>query len=95
MKVFIILFLTLSACAMAPRAPDIMERKDQDKLWRPCQNFEIKDASPVGKLCNRVCLKRTGSKCESWKQNIMDFTNKDDFEFFRSGSFIFIDEDNF
>lgn len=63
------------------------ERKDQDKLWRPCQDFEVKNTetrNPVGKLCNRT----------KGKSKIKNFCKKEDFLFFRSGSFIVIDEDN-
>jgi len=89
----IIVLLTTSSCAMGMKPKITRERKDQDKLWRPCQNFEAE--KPVGKLCNRVCTKRTKFKkrCKSWKTNVRDFSKKEDFMFFRSGSFIMIDED--
>lgn len=70
------------------------ERKEQDKLWRPCQDFETPD--PVGKLCNRTCTNRKGKdddKCKEWKTTVKDF--KLDFDFFRNGSFVMIDEDEF
>lgn len=90
----LVLSFSLNACAMGGRAPrphKLPERKDQDKLWRPCQNFET--PKPVGKFCNRVCKKRSGRKCKEWKVNIRDFNNPDHFKFFRAGSFILIDED--
>ncbi len=74
------------------------ERKDQDKIWRPCQDFEVKNTetrNPIGKLCNRKCISRNKNrKCIQWKQNIKDFNNRDSFLFFRNGSFVMIDEDN-
>ena len=91
-KTLLAFIFMLSACAMGIKRPELIERKEQDKLWRPCQDFEASE--PVGKLCNRVCIKRVNDKCESWKQNLKDFSKKEDFEFFRSSSFVFIDEDN-
>lgn len=63
------------------------DRKDQDKLWRPCQDFEVKNTEtrdPVGKLCSR-------SKGVS---KVKDYCSVKDFNFFRDGTFIFIDEDS-
>lgn len=88
------LLLSLNACAMGSRPPkprDLPERKLQDKLWRPCEDFEV--ANPVGKFCNRVCKKKSGRKCKKWKTNIRDFNNPEHFKFFRAGTFILIDED--
>jgi len=99
---FILLFtLSFGCSAMGGKSVKLesqlsRERKPQDKIWRPCQDFEVNQTesrNPIGKLCNRVCLKRSGSSCLRWKQNIKDFTIKDDFMFFRNGSFVFIDED--
>lgn len=92
--ILISLLFSLNACSMGQRAPeprDLPERKLQDKLYRPCQDFET--SNPVGKFCNRVCKKRSGNKCKDWKVNIMDFSKPDVFKFFRAGSFILIDED--
>lgn len=83
--------ISLPACSMGGRIPNIPERKVQDKLFRPCQDFET--ANPIGKFCNRVCKKRKRGKCKKWKVNIKDFSKKQDFDFFRAGSFILIDED--
>ena len=93
MKMLIInLFLfSAFACAMGGKAYKPKPRKEQDKLWRACEDFEHKE--PIGKLCNRTCVKRKGSKCKKWKTTIKDFSKKDDFLFFRNGAFIFIDED--
>jgi hypothetical protein len=82
----------------APEYNVRQERRPEDKLWRPCQDFEVKDLTPpdpVGKFCNRVCLKqkRSNGQCVEWKTNIKDFTKREDFLFFRSGTFILIDED--
>lgn len=87
------LLVSLAACAMGSKRPPI-ERKDEDKLWRACQDFEIQDGSPVGKLCNRTCINRKGGKCTQWKQRSRNFCEQSDFEFYRASSFIFIDEDN-
>lgn len=87
------LLVSVSACAMGSRRPSI-ERKDQDKLWRPCQDFEVQDGSPVGKVCNRTCVNRKRSGCKQWKQNVRNFADPVEFEFFRAGSFVLIDEDN-
>lgn len=57
------------------------ERKDQDKRWRPCQDFEAEN--PVGKLCNR----RNG------KSKVRDFCADKDFNFFRDNAAIMVDED--
>lgn len=65
------------------------ERKEQDKLWRPCQDFETQE--PRGKLCNRVCTDRNNRGCKKWKVIVKDF--HEHFYFFRAGSFIMIDED--
>lgn len=88
------LLLSLNACAMGGkpiRPHKLPERKLQDKLWRPCQDFET--PKPVGKFCNRVCKKRSSRKCKEWKTNIRDFNNPEHFKFFRAGTFILIDED--
>lgn len=95
-NIIIILFIfnSLTACAMGakpPRPHKLPERKMQDKLFRPCQDFEV--ANPVGKFCNRVCVKRSGLDCKKWKTNVKDFTDPETFKFFRSSSFILIDED--
>ena len=63
------------------------ERKNEDSLWRPCQDFEVlntESRNPVGKLCSR----------KKGKSKIKNFCKKDDFLFFRAGTFVFIDEDN-
>ena len=80
-----------AACSMGGKAYKVPERKPQDKMWRPCQDFETKD--PIGKLCNRVCTKRLGKKCKEWKINIKDFSKEEDFLWFRAGAFVMIDED--
>lgn len=67
------------------------ERKLQDKLWRPCQDSET--ASPVGKLCNHTCVDRGANKCKEWKTIVKDFSDKEEFLFFRNGTFVMIDED--
>lgn len=89
-----ILLCSLAACAMGSKRPSI-ERKDEDRLWRACQNFEVTDgSSPIGKMCSRTCLKRKGNNCQKWKQSVKNFCEPVDFEFYRAGSFVFIDEDN-
>jgi len=95
-NLIIVLLLLFYACSGVTRNLN-RERKDQDKIWRPCQDFEVRKTEskdPVGKLCNRVCTKRRGRKCRAWKQNVRDFSKESDFNFFRNGSFIFIDEDS-
>ena len=63
------------------------ERKDEDALWRPCQDFEVANTetrNPVGKLCSR----------KKGKSKIKNFCSTKGFSFFRGGTFVFIDEDN-
>jgi hypothetical protein len=88
-----VLLFSVFACAMGSKQP-VIERKDQSKMWRPCQDFVIQYGSPIGKLCTRTCINRDGDKCNMWNQKNKDFNNKDDFEFFRDGSFVFISEDS-
>ena len=85
-----ILFSAL-ACAMGSKQPKI-ERKDADKMWRACQDFEVVTGSAIGKLCNRTCMHKNSGKCSHWKQNVRDFNDPEDFNFFRDSSFIFINE---
>lgn len=100
MKLFIVLLIatfSLSACARGSKRPDFnvrQERKDADKIWRPCQDSE--DLEPVGKLCNHVCIKISldGNVCKEWKTNKKIFSLREDFLFFRDSTFVFIDEDN-
>lgn len=85
----------LTSCAMSHRS--IMERKDQDRGWRPCQDGELGDGvSVVGKLCVRHCLNYgLDSKCNKgqWKVEVKDYCGGD-FKFFQNGAFIFLDEDS-
>lgn len=97
--VAVLVLFSFYACSMGKRSPEtrsIQARKAQDKLWRPCQDSEAQ--SPVGKVCSRHCRKRKGNspygKCLKWETKIKDFSKREDFLFFRNGSFIFIDEDN-
>lgn len=100
-EVFILsstLTLAIGACGMGGKPQRPRERKPQDKMWRPCEDFET--ASPVGKLCNRTCKERKRprngelvGKCKKWKTHIKDFSKKEDFLFFRNGSMVMIDED--
>lgn len=99
MKLFIffaLIFLSLNACARGSKRPDFdvrEERKDQDKIWRPCQDSE--STEPVGKLCNHVCIKvKHSGECKEWKTNIKNFSTNEDFLFFRNAGFVFLDEDN-
>lgn len=106
MKNLITVFLTFSliACALGAGGKSVKrelnrERKHQDKLWRPCQDFEVKeseDRNPVGKFCSKRCTKRTSQlgKCKAWEITVKDFNKPEDFHFFRSSSFILIDEDS-
>ena len=97
-RLYIAIHLTfifiVAACAMGGKVSrDTTARKDQDRLWRPCQDFEDRR---VGMVCTRRCIKRKRSgKCESWQTKKRNFCESSDFQFFRSGSFVFIDEDNF
>jgi hypothetical protein len=91
MKVIVPILLALSACGMGKIYKPV-ERKAQDKIWRPCQEAEVKDTT--GKFCNRTCLKRNNKKCSKWKTTVKDFSKREGFLFFRSGGFILIDEDN-
>ena len=89
---FSILVLVISvACAMGGKS--YPERKPQDKIWRACEDSETPD--PVGKMCNRTCAheRKPGKKCKEFKINIKNFSEREDFLFFRNGAFIFIDED--
>lgn len=90
---FVFVFIA-AACAMGGKVSrGTTARKDQDRLWRPCQDFEDQR---IGMVCTRRCIKRKRSgKCESWQTKKRNFCESNDFQFFRSGSFIFIDEDNF
>lgn len=88
-----LLLFVFFACAMGERFPKTVERKDQDKIWRPCQDFETAPDNPIGKFCNRVCKNRKGEKCQEWKTNIKDASKADDFKFFRANTMILIDED--
>jgi len=90
----LMMMFCLEACAMGGKS--IKPRKNQDKMWHLCQDFEMKyhgKTSPVGKVCNNVCLKRKGRSCKSWQRNMMDLTIEKDFLFFRNGAFVLIDED--
>ena len=86
----LLVLISFQSCAMGSK-PVTLERKDQDKLFRPCQDFEVSE--PIGKLCNRVCIERSGSSCSKWKTTVKDFSNKETFLWFRAGSFVMIDED--
>lgn len=88
----VLALLSLDACAMG-KSSVTRERKHQDKLWRPCQDFE--DGNPIGKFCNRTCESRKRGACKKWKTTIRDFSKKEDFLFFRNNSSIMIDEDMF
>ena len=89
--IILIMMLAYVSCAGGGRPRATMERKTQDKIWRPCQDFEHNN--PVGKLCNRLCVKRKANgKCKKWKTNVKDFSNEKDFLFFRNNAMIFIDE---
>ena len=79
-----------NSCAMGGKPIRFPERKAQDKMWRPCQNKEVKDY--IGKFCNRVCIKRKRKSCKLWKTNVKDFTIEKDFLFFRNNGMILIDE---
>jgi len=74
------------SCAMGSKPA----RKLQDKMYRPCQDFEVEN--PVGKLCN-VTYKRIEGKTKKIL-TVKDFNKREDFLFFRNGSFVFLDEDN-
>lgn len=89
----LVLGAQMTSCAKGSKPYRNLERKWQDKMWRPCQDRETK--SPVGKLCNRVCKKRKGKKCKKWKVNVKNFSDPKTFQAFRSAGFIFIDEDTF
>ena len=93
-----ILIFSFYACSMGSKVTR-PERRAHKKIWRPCKDIykvnkkeNLTIESPKGKLCNRVCLKRSKDNCKEWKTNIKDFAGKD-FEFFRSAGFIMIDED--
>lgn len=94
MKIFtavLIASLINYSCAMSRKSKHI-ERKPADKLWRPCQDFET--AQPIGKFCNRVCVKRSLGRCKRFKTNVRDFSNKEDFLFFRNSAMVLVDEDS-
>lgn len=92
LSIFLIINFMFSSCMAMSGKPSMKpqlsrERKDEDKLWRPCQDFEVNNTetrNPTGKLCSR---KKGVSK-------IKDFCSANDFLFFRSGTFVFIDEDS-
>jgi len=83
--------LSLNACAMGGKSYRPPERKHQDKLFRPCQDFEV-SGDPTGKLCNRTCPKKK-CKASEFKVIVKDFRDPETFKWFRAGSFIMIDED--
>lgn len=84
------LFMSLNSCAMGSKPYKAPERKLQDKLFRPCQDFET--SNPIGKLCNRTCKKKSCTK-EEFTTIVKDFNDPETFKWFRAGSFIMIDED--
>ena len=90
-SLLLLFVVCLHACAMGGKSIKIAPRKDQDKMWRPCQDFEVQD--PVGKLCNRTCSVISKGKCKEWETKIKDMSKKEDFMFLRDGAFICIDED--
>ncbi len=91
-----LIFFSLNACARGSKRPDFdvrEERKDQDKLWRPCQDSEASE--PIGKVCNKVCIKvKHSGECKEWKINVKNFAEKESFNFYRDAGFVLIDEDN-
>lgn len=92
--ILIALAFSLQACARGSQRPDYnvrQERKDQDKAWEPCKDRQLSE--PVGKLCNEVCIKvKVNGECKEWKLNVKNFATREDFLFFRSGGFLFINE---
>lgn len=94
MKRLLLLGLLLSLEACAKGAPPPVIRKDEDKLWRPCQDTEVQNGSAVGKTCSKTCIQHKSGKCIKWNVRTRNFCEKPDFEFFRNGTFILIDEDN-
>lgn len=96
MKGFILGFalaLTMAACSMSGKLYKNAERNFNDKMFEPCLNGWVD--SPVGKFCNRSCPKRKkNGECKvELKTVVKDFCKESDFNEFRSGSFILIDED--
>lgn len=87
-SLILIILLSLEACAMGSKSAP---RKLQDKMFHLCQDYETEQ--PIGKVCNNTCIKREFGKCKQWDRKVMDLRSKEDFEFFRSGAFILIDED--
>lgn len=84
--VLTVLNLSFFACAMGGK-PVI--RKEQDSIWRPCQDFEVSD--PVGKLCNGYY--EENKKKAQRKVRSKDFCKEEDFNFFRSLGSVMLDED--
>lgn len=81
-----VLNLSFFACSMGGKP---VLRKEQDSIWRPCQDFEVPD--PVGKLCNSYSLTR--KKKPEIERRVKDFCKKEDFDFFRSLGSVMLDED--
>ena len=96
---FLSALLILTACAAGSKRYQKPERNMQDKIWSACEDSWMPEGvSPIGKKCNRVCVKRTKSgKCKDniFKTNIKNYCKEEDFKWFRAGSFISVDEDQF
>ena len=87
----------LTACAKGAKMYRKPERNLQDKIYEPCLDSWV-DGNPVGKFCNRTCVKRTKSgKCKDNKFKTIqrNFCDPEVFKWYRSGSWLLIQEDQF
>lgn len=90
----ITMFCSNQACAMGGKS--VKPRKEQDKMWHFCQDFEMKyhnNLPAKGRVCNNTCTFYKRGKCKNWQRNMKDLNKDEDFNFFRDGAFILIDED--
>ena len=77
--------LILAACAGGSKSYKPNPRKMQKKLFVSCDKSWI--SNPEGKLCSRACIKRRGKKCLKWGLEVLDFDQKDDWQFFKDAEF--------
>ena len=95
MKLILIFILILITCCASSM---VSLRKFPDRTYRPCQNFETE--KPVGKFCYRYCVKYrfmrsdVSENCIKWETDVRDLSTDGDFEAFRAGGFILVNEKN-
>jgi len=93
-KLFLGLFIGITisvACSMGKTSyTRYYERKETDKMWRACQDFETPNSSKS--ICNKTCLKRDRKgECKEWKRNIKTYET-DGHRFLRDGNFVCVPE---